>query len=283
MANSAKDVLAAGESLAGENEAVVGQNNTSVNKRYGMVGQPYCGGFVMDSFKRGGSTLLNGCSNPWYVPTLRQYMESKGWARVSTPQAGDVFIEGSDMHTGLCDEYLGGGAFLTLEGNGGHVKATKDAARNGTGSTYEGIGYRRATTGNFKFYRPPWDGSGSSGGSTPAPTPAVDKNAMTKEWQTFLGVPADGKPGPDTERAALKKMLLDMLAKRPLRNGDKGDAVGVLQGLLYAAGYDPKGLDKSYGSGCAAAVSAFERDVGQTADSSAGVKVVTALWDKVFG
>ena len=109
MGVTAAQVLAAGEALVPENEAVVGQNNTSVNKKYGMVGQPYCGGFVVDLQNRAGSTLLKGCSNPWYVPTLRQYMEAQGWPRVTTPQPGDIFIEGSDMHTGYCDEYLGGG------------------------------------------------------------------------------------------------------------------------------------------------------------------------------
>ena len=281
MGVTAAQVLAAGEALVPENEAVVGQNNTSVNKKYGMVGQPYCGGFVVDLQNRAGSTLLKGCSNPWYVPTLRQYMEAQGWPRVTTPQPGDIFIEGSDMHTGYCDEYLGGGYFLTLEGNGGHVKASKADAKNGTGSTYEGIGYRKASTGNFKFYRPPY-ASSSGGGSTPTPAPRTPDKAKVKDWQKFLGVTQDADPGPDTERAAMKKMALALLTQHPMSIGSRGDAVTVLQGLLYAAGYDPKGLDGSYGSGCAAAVKEFEKDHNQTQDGSAGVKVVTALLDEVF-
>ena len=280
MANTAKDVLAAGEALAGENEAVVGQNNTTVNRQAGMVGAAYCGGFVAYAQKKAGSVLLAGCSNPWYVPTLRRYMEDRGWPRVSTPQPGDIFVEGNDQHTGYCDEYLGGGQFLTLEGNYGHVRASKADAKNGTGSAYEGIGYRKAAVGGgFKFYRPPYGGSGITGGAAPA----VDYDAMVKQWQKFLGVAQDAKPGRDTELAALKKMLLAMLTKYPLRQGTAGDAVKVLQGMLYAAGYDPNGLDGSYGPGCAAAVRTFEKDAGQSQDGQAGKNVVAALLDKVFG
>lgn len=276
---TAKQVLAAGEALAGENEAVLGANNTTVNREAGLPGSPYCGGFVAYAQKHGGSALLNKCSNPWYVPTLRQYMEAQGWPRVSTPQPGDIFIEGDDMHTGYCDEYLGNGYFMTLEGNGGHVKASKADARNGTGSTYEGIGYRRAAvSGGFKFYRPPYDGT-SSGTPAPAPAPEPKKAPQdyVKDWQTWLGVEADGDPGVKTLTASVGRLLSGLLSLHYLRRGDKGDAVKVVQGLLYALDYDPDGLDGSYGPGMEAAVKKFQADHGLDADGEAGKDTVAAL------
>ena len=100
------------------------------------------------------------------------------------------------------------GYFLTLEGNGGHVKATKTAAKNGTGTSYEGIGYRKAAVaGGFKFYRPPYDDAGTA----PAPVPEKTAADYVKEWQTWLGTEPDGDPGPDTLTCAIARLLALLL------------------------------------------------------------------------
>ena len=286
---TAQQVLAQLAALAGENESKVGSNNTTVNKYFGAPGAAYCGYSLLYAFAKAGSKLLDG-SGAANVGNLARFCEGKGW-RVSTPQAGDIFVQRSggyeNGHTGFVWKNLGNGYFITLEGNYGAVKATAAQAENGTGSTFEGIGYRKQKiTSDYKFYRPAYDGA-SSGGSTPAPaptpTPRTADKAKVKEFQKFLGVAQDADPGPDTEKAALKKMLLGVLTKRPLRQGDTGDEVAVLQGLFYCLGYDPKGLDKSFGSGCAAAVREFEKDEGLTVDAgAAGKEVVTRLLDKVF-
>ena len=280
MGVTAKQVLAPLEALAGENEAVVGSNNTSINKYYGVVGSAYCGYSLLYAFAKAGSNLLDG-SGAANVGSLARFCEAKGW-RVSTPRAGDIFVMRSggyeNGHTGFVYEVLSNGYFITLEGNYGSVKATVAQAKNGTGVTYEGIGYRKAPINStYKFYRPTYDGAAP----TPSPAPGIDE-AKVKEWQTWLGVKPDGDPGAETQLAAIKKMLLAMLTKHPLGQGSNGDAVMVLQGLLYAAGYDPVGLDGDYGSGCTAAVKLFERDHGQGQDGGAGVKVVSALLDEVF-
>lgn len=276
---TASDVLSKLAALAGENEAQVGSNNTTINKYYNAVGQAYCGYSLLYAFAKAGSKLLDG-SGAANVGNLARFCEAKGW-RVSSPRAGDIFVMRSggyeNGHTGFVYEVLDNRYFITLEGNYGAVKATAAQAKNGTGTTYEGIGYRKAPINStYKFYRPAYDGA--------APTPSAGINeAKVKEWQTWLGVKADGDPGADTERAAMKKMLLALLTQYPLKqSGTKRDAVMVLQGLLYAAGYDPAGLDGIYGAGCAEAVRDFERAKGQNADGCAGVKVVSALLDEVF-
>lgn len=233
---TAKSVLSAGAKLAGENEAVVGQNNTTINKAYpGFVGLPYCGKFVQWCMEQAGCSLLKGCSNPAYVPILRQYMDSKGW-RVNTPKAGDIFVEGNDMHTGYVYEGLTYGNFITLEGNYGHVFASATEAKTENGFTFEGIGYRRATVSEkFKFYRPPYDSASNSevatsttqttkvGAAFTIQLHELDTGCMgaeVKNVQRILSargctgadgkpVDVDGKYGPNT-KAAVKKLQIQL-------------------------------------------------------------------------
>lgn len=270
---TAKDVLAIGEALAGENEAVTGQNNTAVNKYYNWPGAAYCGGFVKYCMEKAGCTLLAGCGNPWLVSTLRQYMDSKGW-KVTGPRSGDIFILGSDEHTGFVDEVLSGGYILRLEGNWGHVYATKDQAKNRTGTAYEGIGYYKSSASDLKFYRPPYEGAGLSDSS--AAEPASGAGAV-EAYQKWLGVAPDGIYGSDTRTASLERMLLGLLSKYPLKQNASGDAVRVLQGLLCCQGYDPQGMDGEYGPNTAAAVKAYQQANGMLADGEAGSETVAGL------
>ena len=176
---TAKEVLAQLAALAGENEAVVGANNTTVNKYFGAVGQPYCGYAIWYAVKKAGSSILDGCSNPAYVPTIKAFMESKGW-RVSNDQAraGDIFVY-SNLHVGFVYEQFSGSTVITLEGNNTAVKKTPDEAKNGTGTAYEGIGYRKLTlTSGYTVYRPAYDGTSSGG--TVGPSVKVELNQLSK-------------------------------------------------------------------------------------------------------
>lgn len=204
-------------------------------------------------------------------PYSASYYKAQGRFDMNPKYGDQVFFKqnGELVHTGIVVGVTAS-QITTVEGNSG------DQVKKHT--------YNRSDSYIGGYGHPQYDDSSSGGGSTPspAPTPAVDFTAKVKDWQKFLGVSQDGDPGPETERAALKKMLLALLTKYPLRQGSSGDAVKVLQGMLYAAKYDPNGLDGSYGPGCAAAVKAFEKAVGQSQDGSAGVQVVSALLDKVF-
>ena len=266
-------VLDVGRGLAGENEAVTGSNNTTVNKYYGWIGSPYCGGFIKYCMEMAGSTLLAACSNPWFVPTIRQYMEAQGWrVPLSVARAGDIIVEGDDQHVAFIEKVLGGGAVIFLEGNGTHVKATEADAINGTGSTYEGIGYRRQVLGNeHRVYHPPYEVADDSAA---APT---DVGEIIKQLQGMIGVEQDGTVGPETRSAAATSMLVALLGKCPLRIGDSGILVYILQGLLYAGGYDPQGFDGKYGADTAAAVRQIQADHGLAVDGSAGKDTFTVL------
>lgn len=270
----AQNVLDVGRRLAPENEAQTGQNNTTVNQYYGWIGSPYCGGFIKYCMEMAGAlALLAGCSNPWYVPTLREYMDAQGW-RVpqSAARPGDVVIEGDDAHVVFIEKVLSGGAVIFLEGNGGHVKATEADAINGTGSTFEGIGYRRQVLGSaHRVYHPPYEDTGDT------PAPVVNVTDIIKQLQGMIGETQDGKVGPDTRAAAATTMLVAMLGQHPLKIGDSGIMVYILQGLLYANGYDPEGFDGKYGADTAAAVRRLQADENLDKDGSAGKDTFAVL------
>lgn len=251
---TAKEVLAALAALAGENEAVVGSNNTTVNKYFKAKGQAYCGYSILYAMEKAGCRLLDG-SGAANVGNLARFCESKGW-RVTDPRAGDIFVMRSggfeNGHTGFVYETLDGGYFITLEGNYGAVKATAADAKNGTGSAFEGIGYRKAKiTSDYKFYRPPYDGAAPGG--TTAPSVGAAVTVMVNE----------------------------------LRQGSAGPQVKTVQRVLYA--YGLKGadgrvivIDGEYGANTAYAVKTLQAKLGVAADGIVGKntwkKMLTELW-----
>ena len=65
----------------------------------------------------------------------------------------------------------------------------------------------------------------------------------------------------------------------PLKRGSTGWAVARLQWELDARGYDPKGIDGSFGPGCDAALRACQKDLGLEVDGSCGPATLAALAD----
>ena len=152
---TAQDVLAQLAALAGEDEAVLGDNNTTVNKYFDASGQPYCGYAIWYAAKKAGSDILDGCSNPAYVPTIKSYLAQKGWTVSNdAPQAGDIFAY-KDDHVGFVYAPVSGNTALTLEGN-----STVYATTACTGAAFEGIGYKKRTfTSDYTLYRPAYGGA----------------------------------------------------------------------------------------------------------------------------
>lgn len=123
-------------------------------------------------------------------------------------------------------------------------------------------------------------------------TSAEDPVSTFQKWLTGkgeTGLAIDGNFGSKSKKAAIRVLQRTLNSSRKeklsvdgiwgpktkaaiitLRNGDKGDLVRLLQGLLYAKGQDPKGFDGSFGCNTQVAVKAFQKANGLTVDGLAG-------------
>lgn len=301
------DVMKPVAALAGERE-INSNNITTVTKYFGMNGYAYCGMTVKYGFKKAGCALIDKCTNPFYVPTIRQFMQDAGWRiRNEDARAGDIFCYGPDQHVGFVYEEHSGATKICLEGNA-TVYATlaeAKASSAGTGS-FEGIGYKkRYLNSSYHVFRPPYDGGSGSAGSTSG-VGSVGCNGYITEFQKWLNekyaasLSVDGSFGKLTRTAAgkaLQKYLnsrynaglvpdgaIGPLSKAAMhdnkvwvKKGDKNDLVYLLQGLLYCRGYDPQGFDGDFGSGTDAAVRSYQRAKSLTVDGEAGAQTFAAL------
>jgi hypothetical protein len=301
---TASEVLAQLAALAGEKETN-SDNITTVTKFFGANGQAYCGYSLWYAFKKAGSALLSGCSNPAYVPTIRAYMDKQGWrvTNNASAQAGDIFVYGSDQHVGFVYAPYSGNTVITLEGNATVYATLAQAKASTAGSgSFEGIGYKkRYLNSSYKVYRPSYDGATAT--STTTTTTSGD-NTHIKQFQTWLntnyktGLTVDGSFGRLTRVGAVKALQTYLnssckaglvvdgsfgsltkasLRGRAIKQGATGDLVYILQGLLYCRGYDPGGLDGEFGSKTLAAVKKFQSAKGLTADGVAGADTFASL------
>ena len=135
-------------------------------------------------------------------------------------------------------------------------------------------------------------------GGTPAKESTSDTIAAQSypaQFQAWLnsgysaGLTADGLWGPKTRKAATAALQTELNAQFSkgltvdgiwgsktraacvnVKQGARGNLTRIIQGTLYCRGYDPKGFDGIFGTGCAAAVKAFQENHGLTADSVVG-------------
>lgn len=122
-------------------------------------------------------------------------------------------------------------------------------------------------------------------------------DAQVKAFQTWLnknyaaGLAVDGIYGTKTQKAAVRayqKILgvtqdgvfgsKSKAAVKTLKSGGDGDAVYILQGMLYCKGYSPKGQDGKYGANTTSAVKAFQSAKGLKTDGLAGKNTMAALY-----
>lgn len=100
--------------------------------------------------------------------------------------------------------------------------------------------------------------------------------AAVKAFQRAKGLAADGVVGPRT----WAKLAASAPANRPaLRAGQRGSAVTALQNQLKRHGFSPGAADGDFGARTTAAVKAFQRAKGLTADGVVGPKT----WSKLLG
>jgi peptidoglycan hydrolase-like protein with peptidoglycan-binding domain len=95
-------------------------------------------------------------------------------------------------------------------------------------------------------------------------------------FQRRAGIAVDGVAGPQTRRA-LGRLGRPPLGKRMVVHGAVGWDVSVLQFLLRRQGYDPGPLDGEMGGRTTAALRAFQRSRGLTADGVVGPATLAAL------
>lgn len=197
-------------------------------------------------------------------------------------QYGDVLLRtGSSGHTAM---YIGSSKIV-------HASQNENGSATG-GKTGDQNGKEICTR---SYYNSPWTyvlryTSGGGGGSTGDSTirsfqtwlnnnysaglttdgiyGTNTKKAATKAYQRVLGVTADGVFGANSKAAVVT-----------LKSGSQGNAVHLLQGMLYCRGFNPNGVDGIFGSGTTSAVKSFQSSKGLTADGLAGPDTMYALYN----
>lgn len=145
---------------------------------------------------------------------------------------------------------------------------------------------------------------GASGGSGGTQQPSADKQQIVRDAQIHLNnyvnamLALDGIRGALTIKAGIMAvqqamnmdygagLVLDgiwgpasnaALRGHTVRLGECQEMVRALQILLMAHGYDPNGVDGSFGYGCEAAVRQYQADHGLTVDGIAGYNTFVSL------
>lgn len=135
--------------------------------------------------------------------------------------------------------------------------------------------------------------------TTATPAESDSYPAQFQEWLNSGysgGLTVDGLWGPKTKAAAIKALQTELntqfskglavdgifgsktkAACVNVKEGANGNLTQIIQGVLYCLGYDPKGFDGIFGSGCAAAVQSFQRAKGLSADGIVGKNTWSAL------
>lgn len=91
---------------------------------------------------------------------------------------------------------------------------------------------------------------------------SMTKKALTRAWQQEVGgLAIDGSFGSACKAAA---------SRHNIRKGDKGILVTLWQAYLVCVGYDPRGIDGSFGAGCTQDTVAWQTVNGLTPDGVVG-------------
>lgn len=96
------------------------------------------------------------------------------------------------------------------------------------------------------------------------------KKALIKAWQKEVGgLTVDGIFGTKSKTTA---------SKHNIKKGSSGILVTIWQAYLVCRGYNPNGIDGSFGSGCHAATVTFQKKNGLSQDGQVGKNT----WSKAF-
>lgn len=102
----------------------------------------------------------------------------------------------------------------------------------------------------------------SAGLAVDGPFGSLTKKALIKAWQREVGsLAVDGSFGPACKAAA---------SQHNIRKGDNGILVTLWQAYLVCNGYDPSGINGSFGAGCLAATVVWQTANGLISDGVVG-------------
>lgn len=145
-------------------------------------------------------------------------------------------------------------------------------------------------------------GTAASPAAPAAPSDSAESQSAAAQFQSWLnsgysaGLTVDGLWGPKTQKAAIRALQTELNAQFSkglsvdgiwgaktraacvnVKQGASGNLTRIIQGTLYCRGYDPKGFDGIFGTGCAAAVKSFQSAQGLTADGIVGANTWASL------
>lgn len=283
--------------------------NKSTNAGFNME-TPWCAMFVTFCARMVGvptSVIPNFASctvsiNSFFKPKGRWHLRTSGY----TPKAGDLIYYDWDKdktpnHVGIVAG-VESGKVITIEGN----------TSNPAGKTkYDGVYSKKvALTSStiLGYVEPAYPATGAAATATETKVSSLVKSTHIKTFQTWLnttyssGLAVDGVAGPATRKAIIKawqsqmnvsyksKLAVDGLFgpacvkaanSHLLKQSSKSpNLVRILQGLLYAHGYDPKGFDGAFGPGCLAAVKSFQKARNLELDGIVGGETWKSLMTK---
>ena len=247
------------------------------------------------------------------IPTFASCSAAVDWfkARSRWRQRGAYIPKGADLiffdwdgdgkvdHIGYVKS-VSGSTVYTNEGN------TSDAALERS--------YSLSDDAIFGYAEPDYGASSvdTTASTTTTITPTVSASTKTtyiKKFQQWMndecdqGLEVDGSFGPLSKKAAIKSWQIQMNAAymftnltvdgsfgpacklvatlHALRKGDKQiKLIYILQGMLYAHGYDPNGFDGSFGPGCSTALKSYQKNNSLSADGVVGPATWNALFNK---
>lgn len=210
-----------------------------------------------------------------------RYEIAKGYGGTYTPQKGDVIFfsdgynQNDSTHTGYVVS-VSGSTIKTIEGNMSDKVGyrTIDASNKyiigyGRVRDFDGSGTVEPAQNMISTFQTWLNNNYASGLTVDGAFGPKTKTAAIKAYQKVLGVTADGSFGPNTKAAVTT-----------LKVGSSGNAVYLLQGMLYCHGYNPSGFDGVFGSGCRDAVIRFQSNNGLDADGYAGPNTMYVLYNK---
>lgn len=240
--------------------------------------------------------------NSFFIPKGRFHKRTTGYV----PQPGDLIYydwngNGQPQHVGLVAS-VSGGKVNTIEGN--TSDSTKKVKQDGVFTKSRALSYSCI----LGYAEPDYSCiSSGTGISNQTQLSSMVKGTYVKRLQEWLnatyksGLTVDGIFGANSKKAAIKawqsqmnssnksKLAVDgafgplcraAANKHCVTQKSKGNLVKLLQGLLYAHGYDPKGFDGTFGANTLSAVKAFQKARKLAVDGEVGANTWESLLTK---